>query len=146
VADGADQPARPTRRGPGRLLVTVYGIFALSAGARSAVQLGTKFHDAPLAYLLSAFAAGVYVVATVSLALASETSRRVAYVAISIELAGVLAVGTASLLDSRAFPEATVWSSYGSGYGFVPLVLPFVGLWWLRRSGSRNMPMLPLGK
>jgi len=129
-----------TRRGPGRLLVTVYGIFAVSAGARSAVQLGTKFHDAPLAYLLSAFAAAVYVVATVSLARASRLSRRVAYVAISVELAGVLAVGTASVVDAHAFPDATVWSGYGIGYGFVPLVLPFVGLWWLRRSapGTRS--------
>jgi hypothetical protein len=32
------------------------------------------------------------------------------------------------------FPKATVWSGYGSGYGFVPLVLPLVGLWWLRRT------------
>ena len=33
-----------------------------------------------------------------------------------------------------AFPDATVWSQYGLGYGFVPLVLPVVGLWWLRRT------------
>jgi uncharacterized membrane protein YfbV (UPF0208 family) len=124
-----------TRSGPGRVLVIVYGIFALSAGARSAVQLTTKFHDAPAAYLLSAFAAVVYVVATVSLARASDTSRRVALVAISTELAGVLVVGTLSIVDSSAFPDPTVWSGYGSGYGFVPLVLPFVGLWWLRRTG-----------
>jgi hypothetical protein len=137
MADAGPRPTQPTRRGPGRLLVTVYGIFALSAGARSAVQLSTKFHDAPLAYLLSAFAAVVYLVATASLARASRASRRVAYVAISIELAGVLTVGTASLIDPHAFPEATVWSSYGSGYGFVPLVLPFVGLWWLARSAGR---------
>jgi len=80
----------------------------------------------------------VYLVATVSLARGSETSRKVAYVAISIELVGVLTVGTISLLAPHAFPEATVWSGYGSGYGFVPLVLPFVGLWWLRRSGGRD--------
>jgi hypothetical protein len=127
-------PERTTRTGPGRLLVSVYGIFALAAGARSAVQIGTKFHDAPLAYLLSAGAAIVYIVATVSLARGGPTWRRVALVAISTELVGVLAVGTASLIFSDAFPDATVWSGYGSGYGFVPLVLPFVGLWWLRRS------------
>jgi hypothetical protein len=132
----AEDDARPTRRGPGRLLVAVYGLFALSAGARSLVQLATKFHQAPLAYLLSAFAAVVYLVATISLARASQASRRVAYVAISIELVGVLTVGTVSLLAPSAFPEPTVWSGYGSGYGFVPLVLPFVGLWWLHRSGA----------
>jgi uncharacterized membrane protein len=114
----------------------VYGIFALSAGARSAVQLATKFHDAPVPYLLSALAAVIYLVATISLARASQTSRRVAYVAISTELVGVLAVGTASVVAPHAFGEPTVWSGYGSGYGFVPLILPFVGLWWLRRTGE----------
>lgn len=118
------------------MLVAVYGIFALAAGARSAVQLGSKFHEAPLAYLLSAFAAVVYVVATVSLARGGTTSRRVALVAISTELAGVLLVGTASVVHSSSFPDATVWSGYGSGYGFVPLVLPFFGLWWLRRTSG----------
>jgi hypothetical protein len=24
-----------------------------------------------------------------------------------------------------------VWSGFGAGYGYVPLVLPFLGLWWL---------------
>lgn len=134
ASEQAAEPAPTTRTGPGRLLVTVYGIFALAAGARSAVQIATKFHEAPLAYLLSAFAAVVYIVATFSLARGSVTSRRIAFVAISTELAGVLAVGTASLVFSDHFPDATVWSGYGSGYGFVPLVLPFVGLWWLRRT------------
>lgn len=136
----SEELADRTRRGPGRVLVIVYGIFALSAGARSVVQLTTKFHQAPLAYLLSAFAAVVYLVATVCLAMATQTSRRVAYVAISVELVGVLAVGTASLLVPQSFPEATVWSGYGSGYGFVPLVLPFVGLWWLWHTRSPATP------
>jgi hypothetical protein len=133
----ADQPAA-TNRGFGRVLVAVYGIFALSATARSGYQIATKFHEAPLAYLLSALAAVVYVVATVSLARGGTTSRRVALVAILIELVGVLVVGTLSLADSTAFPDAAVWSGYGSGYGFVPLVLPFVGLWWLSRSRPAN--------
>ena len=113
------------------MLVAVYGLFALAATARSAVQIATKFHEAPLAYLLSAFAA---VVATVSLARGDAASRRVATVAISIELVGVITVGAASELASNAFPDATVWTGFGSGYGFVPLVLPFVGLWWLRHT------------
>ena len=128
------EPDRPAiRRGPGRLLIAVYAIFALAATARSGVQLSTKFSEAPLAYLLSAFAAVVYVVATVSLA---RGSRRVATAACGVELAGVLAVGLASVLDRAAFPDATVWSVFGMGYGFVPLVLPVVGLYWLRRTRS----------
>lgn len=124
--------ATRTRSGPGRLLIAVYAIFALSATARSGVQLTTHFSRAPLPYLLSAGAAVVYIVATVCLARGSRTSRLVATVAILVELVGVLAVGTWSLLDSAAFPDATVWSDYGQGYGYVPAILPLLGLWWLR--------------
>ena len=135
MADTGDRaPARSTSRGFGRVLVAVYGLFALAATARSAVQIATKFHEAPLAYLLSAFAAVLYVVATMSLAQGNAASRRVATVAISIELVGVITVGAVSELFSTAFPDATVWTGFGSGYGFVPLVLPFVGLWWLRHT------------
>jgi len=127
-------PARPTSRGFGRPLVAVYGLFAVAATSRSAVQIATKFHQAPPAYMLSAFAAVVYIVATVSLARGNATSRRIATVAISIELVGVITVGAASELFSKAFPDATVWTGFGSGYGFIPLLLPFVGLWWLRHT------------
>jgi hypothetical protein len=126
-------PRASTRTGPGRLLIAVYALFALSASARAGVQIATKFHHAPVAYLLSAFAAVVYILATVTLALGSPTARRIAVVSCSVELVGVLAVGTWSLADPATFPDATVWSSYGSGYGFVPLVLPVFGLLWLRR-------------
>jgi cytochrome bd-type quinol oxidase subunit 2 len=125
---------RPTNTGPGRILLSVYGLFAVAATSRAAVQLATKFHEAPVAYLLSAAAAVIYVIATVALARSTPTSRRVALVACSVELAGVLVVGTLSLLDPDLFPDETVWSGYGSGYGFVPLVLPILGLLWLRRT------------
>ncbi|GAA3861665.1 membrane protein [Saccharothrix violaceirubra] len=125
--------AEVTRSGPGRLLVAVYGIFALAATARSAVQLIGRFSHAPLAYLLSAFAAVVYLLATA--ALAGVVSRRIAYLACGVELGGVLTVGVASLVVPSAFPEATVWSGFGSGYVFIPLVLPVLGLLWLRHTG-----------
>jgi hypothetical protein len=129
------QASRPdsTRTGPGRVLVAVYALFALSASARAAVQIATKFGHAPVAYLLSAFAAVVYILATVTLAVGSPAARRIAVLSCSVELAGVLAVGTWSVVDPATFPDATVWSGYGSGYGFVPLVLPVFGLLWLRR-------------
>ncbi len=125
---------RERRKGPGRLLVAVYGVFALAASARAGVQIATRFHEAPVAYLLSAFAAVVYIVATLTLSRTGRTSYRVAVACCSIELVGVLAVGTYSLTDRAAFPDATVWSLYGIGYGFVPLVLPVLGLLWLRRT------------
>ncbi len=115
--------------GPGRVLTAVYAVFAISSSARAGLQLVTKLSEAPVAYLLSAFAAAVYVVATVGLA---RDLRRVAWVAVLVELAGVLVVGTLSYVDTQAFPDATVWSGFGSGYGFIPLVLPLLGLWRLR--------------
>jgi hypothetical protein len=78
----------------------------------------------------------IYILATISLARGTASSRRVAIVAIVIELVGVLTIGTLSVVDPEAFPRATVWSVYGIGYGFVPLVLPVLGLLWLRRTRS----------
>jgi hypothetical protein len=121
-------------RGFGRVLVVVYAVFALAATARSFVQILTRFDEAPVAYTLSAAAALIYVVATVALARGDKTSRRVATTAIAIELAGVLIVGTASLVAPSAFPSASVWSTFGSGYLFIPLALPILGLWWLHRT------------
>jgi hypothetical protein len=129
-----DQRPRSTRTGPGRVLVAVYGIFAIAATSRAAVQLATQFDQAPLAYLLSALSGVIYILATVSLALGNRGWRGLAWAAIGCELVGVLVVGTLSVLDPAAFPRATVWSTYGIGYGFVPLVLPFIGLYWLWRT------------
>ena len=124
--------------GPGRVLVALYGVFALAAGARATVQLATRFEDAPLAYLLSALAAVVYVVATVGLVRGGRAGRRTALGAITVELVGVLVVGTLSLADPAAFPDETVWSAYGRGYFFVPLVLPVLGLLLLRPGRRRS--------
>ncbi|UTT70919.1 hypothetical protein NMQ03_07370 [Arthrobacter sp. DNA4] len=127
-------PVRNTRNtGPGRLLIAVYGVFAISATARAGYQILTKFSEAPLAYLLSAFAALVYILATVSLAKAGTTWFKVSVAAVLVELAGVLVVGTLSILDSVQFPHETVWSLFGRGYGFIPLLLPILGLVWLYR-------------
>jgi hypothetical protein len=130
VAEHSEPVAR-TGRGFGRVLVFVYGVFALAATGRSALQLATKASEAPLPYALSAFAAAVYLVATFALA----TGRRgLAVAAVGIELVGVLVVGLTSIALPEDYPDATVWSDLGAGYGFVPLVLPVVGLWWLWRA------------
>jgi hypothetical protein len=130
-----ERARRPTRTGPGRVLIAVYAIFALSATARASVQLATRFHEAPLAYLLSAFSGVVYILATIGLASTRPWARRLAWTAVLIELVGVLVIGSLSVFDSTAFPRATVWSGYGAGYGWVPLVLPLLGLFWLYRTG-----------
>ena len=127
-----------TRQGPGRLLVAVYAVFALSASARSGVQIATEFSEAPVAYALSGVAAAVYLVATVALVRGDATSRRVAAIAIVVELVGVLVVGTLTVLDRDVFPDQTVWSEYGAGYGYVPLVLPILGLAWVWHTRTRR--------
>jgi hypothetical protein len=128
VPEGA-RGERSINAGPGRVLLVVYIVFAISAGARAAFQIATQFSRAPEAYLLSAFAAAVYLVAAVALA---RRARGVALAAVAIELVGVLAIGTLSLVRPEDFPDPTVWSDFGIGYGFVPVVLPVLGLLWLR--------------
>ena len=125
--------SQPTKRGPGTLLIAVYAIFAVSATARAAYQLATKFTDAPLAYSLSALSAVVYIVATVSLAKKSAISAKVARVAVLFELVGVVVIGTLSLLMPSAFHHPTVWSWYGLNYACLPLVLPIFGLLYLKK-------------
>jgi hypothetical protein len=122
-----------TGHGFGRLLVAVYGLLALAATGRSILQIVEYFDKAPVPFLLSALAAVIYLVVTIGLARGDRTSVRLATVALSVELLGVLVVGAWSVADPAAFPEKTVWSHFGQGYGYVPLVLPIVGLWWIRR-------------
>ena len=131
AADG-DGTRRRALGGPGVLLVVVYGVLALAATGRSVLQISEYFSRAPLAYVLSAVAAVVYVLATWCLARGGAWVR-VGIVACAVELVGVLVVGAASLLVPSAFPDKTVWSHFGQGYGLVPLVLPVLGLLWFRR-------------
>lgn len=123
--------------GPGRLLVAVYGVFALSASARASFQLFAKFDEAPLAYSLSALSAFVYIIATIALA-RGEQSRGLAFATVGFELVGVISVGALSLLLPELFAHPSVWSGFGSGYAFIPLLLPILGLIWLRRERARN--------
>ena len=126
------------RHGPGRVILALYLVFVIGTVSRSAAQILTRFDEAPLAYSLSAVAAAVYVVALVSLSLPGRTAWWVSVVALSVEMVGVLVVGTWSLLAPEMFPDATVWSGYGAGYLLIPLVLPAAGLWWpLSDRGAR---------
>ena len=110
----------------------VYGVFAVAATGRSLVQLGTDAGKAPLAYSLSLLAAVVYLVATTCLLMGGPRAWRVAVTACTVELVGVLGVGVLSYVATDLFPDRTVWSHFGQGYGFLPLLLPIAGLAWLR--------------
>ncbi len=137
---GADHGRRMS--GIGRVLVAVYGVLALAALGRSFVQIVSKFDEAPLAYSLSALAAAVYVVATIALIRSGRGWYRVAWVTIAFEFVGVVVVGTLSVVFPELFPHDTVWSWFGRGYLFIPLVLPVLGMWWLatHRPGASSTP------
>ena len=125
--------------GVGKVLIAVYAILALAATARSVVQIATKFSEAPVAYLLSGLAGVVYILATIALLGRGDTWYRVAWVTIIFEFVGVLLVGFLSLFDSALFPSNTVWSFFGFGYIFIPLVLPVLGMLWLYRTRPRTV-------
>ena len=124
----------PKSSGLGRVIIVVYGIFSLSAGVRSLYQILTQFDVAPLAYLLSLFSAAVYVLAAIALAKTGPRWHRIATGAVLVELIGVLGIGAWTFAAPQLFADETVWSHFGQGYGYIPLLLPIVGLIWLRRT------------
>lgn len=132
-------PGRTSSGGRGFeiVLIAVYGIFAISATARSGVQMLRDLSAAPVAYVLSLLAALTYIAVTVALVRGGRRSRT-ALVLCLVELAGVLVVGTLTVLDPALFADATVWSVFGQGYGYVPLALPVLALVYLTRSGRRG--------
>jgi hypothetical protein len=127
-----------TKHGAGRVLVVVYAILAVASVSRAAYELLTKFSQAPVPYSLSAFAAVVYCVITWALIASTPVSRRIATIGMLVELVGVLVVGTLSVLDGSVFPKSSVWFWYGRDYLFIPLLLPILGLVFLRRSRAEH--------
>ncbi|MEU0636718.1 hypothetical protein ABZ338_10825 [Streptomyces albidoflavus] len=133
AGEAAAEPRRTLVTGPGTLLVWVYGVMVVGAVSRSAYQIATEFDRAPLAYTLSAVAAVVYAFITYTLVRGGERARVAALVCCAVELAGVVLVGIWTLADPSAFPDSTVWSEFGRGYLFIPVILPVTGILWLRR-------------
>jgi hypothetical protein len=128
--------ARPKTSGAGRTLIVFYFIMTIAALARSIFEIVSHFSVAPLAYLLSLFAGIVYLIATIALVTPGRPAFRVAQVAITIELVGVLVVGALSVIDLSLFPfsgdRSTVWAYFGLEYLLIPLALPILGLLFLR--------------
>lgn len=119
--------------GAGRVLIMVYLVLAAAATFRSLYQILTKFDEAPLAYTLSAVSGVVYIVASIALMKRRGVWRTIAWASLIFELAGVLIVGTLSFVVPEWFAHPSVWSWYGAGYLWIPLVLPILGLSWLAR-------------
>ncbi|MEU6218082.1 hypothetical protein ABZ845_11270 [Streptomyces sp. NPDC047022] len=124
--------------GPGTLLVWLYGVMVVGAVSRSVVQIAMHFDRAPLAYSLSAIAGVVYGFITYTLVRGGETARRVALVCCAAELAGVLIVGTWTVVEPSAFHDSTVWSYYGGGYLCIPVLLPLSAMYWLRKAPAQQ--------
>ena len=122
--------------GIGRLLIAVYGVFALSATARASYQLLRKFDEAPIAYSLSLVSAITYILVTISLARRAGFWQKAAKPLVAFELVGVFLVGTLSIVVPSLFKHPSVWSEYGIGYGFLPLILPILALFWLRKQSA----------
>jgi hypothetical protein len=117
--------------GLGRPLIALYAVFALSATARATYQLVREFDEAPIAYSLSLVSALTYVAVTILLT--KPTLRKSSRFMVWFELLGVVSVGTLSLVLPELFNHPSVWSGFGIGYGFIPLVLPILGILWLSR-------------
>lgn len=116
------------RDGLGRILVVGYTILAVAATGRSLFQIVTKFPEAPFAYSFSFVAAVHYFVAVLAIA---RGWRNVAIVVMVFELIGVISVGALTVLVPSLFADNTVWSFFGAGYGYIPVALPILGLWWV---------------
>lgn len=112
-------------------LIAVYAVLCLAATGRSVYQISTKFSEAPLPYAISAVSAVLYGVIALAL---WRGWRRTAVIGSAVELAGVLLVGTLGYVESSWWPDETVWTGFGSAYGWVPLVLPLVALVALLRA------------
>ncbi|BBC97092.1 MULTISPECIES: hypothetical protein [Actinomycetes] len=132
-----EKPARLIS-GPGMLLVWFYGVMVVGAVSRSVYQIATDFGRAPLAYALSAVAGLIYAFITYTLVRGGDVARRAALLCCGVELAGVLLVGTWTVVDPSAFPDSTVWSDYGMGYVFIPVLLPVSAMYWLRKARSQG--------
>jgi len=124
--------------GLGKVLISLYLVLAAAATFRSVFQIIRKFDEAPLAYSLSAVAGVVYIIASIALIKHRGVWRIVAWAALIFELIGVLTVGTLSITHPELFAHPSVWSHYGNGYVYIPLVLPVLGLIWLYRTRERT--------
>lgn len=142
------RPGRPARaeRGFATLLIALYGVLAFAATGRAVYEVAVKFSEAPVSYTLSLASAVTYAVVTVLLVRRGGDSRAALWV-VGLELAGVLTVGTLTTLAPGLFRAHTVWSHFGIGYGFLPVILPIVALGYLvlrrRRAAAGRTPVDP---
>jgi hypothetical protein len=125
-----------TARGASDVLGFFYALWSFSALGRSSYEYLFKRPTTYIPAHLSTFVGLLYILIIVGLRRRSPRWWRLTLALLIVELAGVLIVGTIDVVW-RPFPYATVWSNYGVGYFFMPLLLPFAGLWWMLRKATR---------
>lgn len=121
------------RSGGHSVLLAVYALLFVASGARSIVQLVDPPYPTHLPYVLSLLAAVTYALGWWAIRSAADGRTGFASVMLWVELAGVVAVGTLTIVRSDLFLDQTVWTWYGAYYLGTPAILPVAGLLWLRR-------------
>jgi hypothetical protein len=115
----------------GVILAISYPVLAISTGFRAVYQLFLKEGVTNyLAPALSAVAALLYLIATIGFAVREKWAWRISVIALALEMALVLVVGTLSIIVPDTIGR-TVWRYYGIDYAFFPLIQPLLGLVWL---------------
>lgn len=124
-------------RGGTDVLIVVYGLWAVAALGRAIYQYMFRHTSNLVPTHLSAVAGGFYLLIILGLRRQTPAMWYVTIALLSLELACVLAVG---VIDAvwHPFAYATVWSGFGAGYLFVPLILPIAGLWWMAQAETRR--------
>ena len=123
------EPVPRTNSGAGRALVAVYGVFALAATARAGVQLATRYSEAPLAYLLSAMAGVIYILATITLATQEGWLGTWIGSTVGMVAADALAIVVGAVLGKH-LPERSIKYGAATLFAIFGLVLIAEGLGW----------------
>ncbi|GAB4199512.1 MAG: hypothetical protein OHK0022_19800 [Roseiflexaceae bacterium] len=123
-------------------LTFFYGLWAFSALGRAVYQYGFRHPESFTPTHISTFVGALYLLIIVGLRRRSPVAWWATLALLAVELAGVLVVGTIDLIW-RPFPYASVWSQYGSGYFYMPLLMPIAGLAWLLRGSTRAAYFAP---
>lgn len=118
----------------GYVLGVSYPVLALSTGVRAVYQLaGFKEGASTTAAVLSLVASICYLAASIGFFKRERWAWWLSVCALGFEMSMVLVIGTITTINPDIFGDETVWSRYGMGYGFFPLIQPLLGLIWLLR-------------
>ena len=122
------------------VLGVAYTVLAVAALARSGYQAFTGAGSTGrtwVAVALSGAAGLVYLLAAIGLRRGTVRALRISRWCCAVELFGVIAVSLVEVWIG-GFGRAAVWSGFGVGYGYAPLLLPLLGLWATRPAARRS--------